>query len=350
MSAHSIGSSQTTEPASSPQDYDAEVINHTQAIEVPSEDEAIDDNDEDWVDESEDTGSSSPILHEEQPAPVFPHDFGYRGLLLDALDKGNGSCLFLWCLFPHMVALLEESARHITVNCTVKDMSDGEIRVEMMKMLMAVPEQLLRSVIRGSVAHDLYNGAIRSRDNQYPVDTGGVYVVALSIDMRNGCFLTSSEIRTLIDYIDKYVDAWDKWADANKTWNSADKRHRDFISQIDNIYGKPNTNGQPKYISGLAGRQGVVAMKDMFERMVLEDDMDSPLTQSPLMVGCNGAKTTTIQDRAECHKNVRSTTKTYALTLAIIQHMRLKCKVHVLTVLPTWCLNQLPLARSSSVT
>jgi hypothetical protein len=281
-----------------------------------------------------------------EPTDRIPLLSGLRRDMLIALESYRGSYLGICKMLDRVAADLEANQTFIPVSRTVDALRSAGSAYT---LLHAIPPDLLASIIRGTVAYDFLRGGPKPK--QYSKKTGGTYVVAISVEGRRGEFMSPPEMNVLAANIDKYVAAYDDFAGNGNKWDDGSNvslAFKRFVSLVDRQHGNARPDASPRFIERPANREATIELARMFRRRAsAAAGSDKPQIQSPLMVGCNGAVNTVIEDRVKAHdqrSGLAHTTRTWALTLCLMSFVGLVPVVTSVAVLPTWERKQLPLS------
>lgn len=298
------------------------------------------------------------------PTAEMPLMKGIRAKLVQALDQDK-SLFEVTLMMSDVVKDLEKVrvSSGFAINATVACFEEGAPMMQMASLLHYVNVKLLRSIIAGTLAYDLYQDADLGTKCQYSDSKSpGTYVVSLSILGRQGKFLNTRELSSLANSVDKYAESARLWVKNKGSWNDQDRAHVDakkFIKDVDSQLGRADPDGEPRFGPSNGAIEKLSELAKMFRRRV-NLSLDIPnqgrthQIQAPVMVGCTGE---TIAKRTEAHEpqwsdvnplqpasgSLQSTTKTWALTLSLLQRMSLKPVVVHVAALPFFNPGDLPL-------
>lgn len=163
----------------------------------------------------------------------------------------------------------------------------------------AIPRPALESVVLGTVAHDYYGNRGQRREN-YKDKTGfGIYAIGLTVEKRDGAWLTANELKVLIGNMKRYVQGYDHW-ETHRGYpkTTQHKASWEFVLDVDNRIGAidPKTRRelgpQPRFCTSDGGRSGVQDLVRTLDKMAEESLKvdragDTKLTQTPLYIGCS---------------------------------------------------------------
>lgn len=163
----------------------------------------------------------------------------------------------------------------------------------------AIPRQALESVVLGTVAYD-YHGKRGHKREQYKDRAGfGIYAIGLTVDKRDGAWLTANELKILAGNLKKYVEGYDDWTAHRGRPKTAQHRESwEFVLDVDNRIGaidpkKWRESGpQLRFCASDDGRSGMRDLIRTLEHMVEESLKvdpagDTHLVQTPLYIGCS---------------------------------------------------------------
>ncbi|KAI1375739.1 hypothetical protein F4677DRAFT_445903 [Hypoxylon crocopeplum] len=198
-------------------------------------------------------------------------------------------------------------------------------RREMCVLLHAIPKDLLRSLILGTVAFDFSQSP---KPASYAVDGPGAYVAAMTISGRSGKWLSRNEIAELIQKLDKYVAAYEAWkTHCGQPKGAIDTDLDSYAKMVDSQYGARDANKTEEL--RFANDDAVAKIR--------------PFTSSPLYVGCSkdmGTLTTAFDP----NNGLGDTNKLWSLVCSVLQFIGKTPLVVVVPVIRTWTREQLPLA------
>lgn len=168
---------------------------------------------------------------------------GLRLEMLQALESDD-SCFTLAGMMPRLRA--EAQLHGPELRCTAKASVLKDERCDMFLLLHHVRREVLRSVIRGTLAWDMCQtrglGVWRTDDRTLP----GAYVTSIAVKGRQGAFLTGNELRRLQSDVLLHAQAADHWF-----------RHRSGSTPI--CRGSPTRwttgSGGPRGARGRGGRR-----------------------------------------------------------------------------------------------
>lgn len=164
-------------------------------------------------------------------------------------------------------------------------------------ILQAIPRDMLKSIVLGTVAWDYYPRPGNALRNHYrkPTKGGyGIYVFGLAVDGRDGKWLTANELDRLVGDLKRYVRGYERWRDLDGVWSDAsidDVELRDFITEVDTQLRNPQTaQDGPRYLMKEHGREGMLDLIKSLQRRVdksleINPAGDTPLIQTPIYTG-----------------------------------------------------------------
>lgn len=198
------------------------------------------------------------------------------------------------------------------------------------QVFLSIPRQMLESIVLGTVAWDYDNSRGHARDNYKEQEGFGIYVIGLSVQGRDGAWLTARELTRLVVKLERYLRGFEAW-DANKQWVAGAEDLRDFVAQIDNEFGIYNKNA-PRFVTSSGGLE---SMKDLVKSLKerankslgMSANGDEPLIQSPLYVGMSVEP----KQRMPQHSldvgltgTLKGSSKSYGLVCSLMKRMNRK--------------------------
>ncbi|KAK1495356.1 hypothetical protein CTAM01_08485 [Colletotrichum tamarilloi] len=140
------------------------------------------------------------------PSSKTPLMDGVRVDMLKVLERGDSLYELTLC-FPDIANELIAAGMPKQPDCTIAQLRLDHVRDwETTEVLHIIPRDLLRSIIKGTVAMDF--GSNRPHDYDEDSNEAGIYVIAVSVDGRDGRFLDWSELGELITTLQTYADAY----------------------------------------------------------------------------------------------------------------------------------------------
>ncbi|KAL0475837.1 hypothetical protein QR685DRAFT_550376 [Neurospora intermedia] len=217
-------------------------------------------------------------------------------------------------------------------------------------LLHSIPRQVLESLMLRTVAYEHYHSGNTPYGHGYEFGHHpGAYVVAISIEGRQGGFLTGKELRTLYLDIERYVRCHDHIENAKAKRARPDPAALAFIEDVDTKYGQ--NDGHPKPIARFVqakSRQNVLMLVDALKRahaaaMAADPSGDSVTIQSPCYVGCTGSllRRMAMYVPGPNKSSLTRVSKLYALTMSLIAMQNLQPRSHFIAAIRTWQVGQL---------
>ncbi|TDZ14410.1 hypothetical protein Cob_v012670 [Colletotrichum orbiculare MAFF 240422] len=284
------------------------------------------------------------------PTARMPLMDGVRAALMETLDRGD-SFYTLSLLFEKVAA--EFSLKAPKLRRTIEQFElDPENQWMMIKLMHMIPRELLRSIIQGTVAYDDQRwtrpgAAGQGTLAEYSHDGPGIYVIALSVNNRNGEFLSWDEMQIFLGQLEGYIDAYDIMATKQINARSQDDRFKVYAARfIEKQFRKPNDDGPLFFISSDSGASSARLLLASFRRrapLQPPDDPKVPQYQSPLYVGCSEELSKDLEDHT-LNQSLASINKLLGLTVSIMQAMDLEPIITKKVAIKTWLPDQLPAA------
>lgn len=290
----------------------------------------------------------SPILG---PTAEIPLLEGPRLDMVKALRKGDS----YWDLtrsFPDIICRLSGLSGTIDCRRTILVLENIEDEASTAwAVLHAVPRNVMASIVLGTVAYDF--NKTHHRPSTYSDRGPGVYAIGISVNGRDGKWLTAKELRKLVRELLRYRDAYLAWKEhQGNPVTVQDTELHDFVMQVDNMVGQSKTAGNPpRFVHDDAGEDLLASMigsfTERFETSLrLDPAGDKPMAQSPIYVGCsNDLETRVPQHKCKPVKSSMAlSNKAMTLTLAMMSFIDREGATTARTVLRTWKNNQLAVA------
>ncbi|ROV91577.1 hypothetical protein VPNG_09714 [Cytospora leucostoma] len=161
----------------------------------------------------------------------------------------------------------------------------------------AIPRDMLKSIVLGTVAWDYYPRASRTPPGCYktPKKRGyGIYVFGLAVEGRDGKWLTANELNRLIKDLRTYVLGYDMYMSNGGAWPNtslARVETRDLVAEVDSqlIEHRTLVTG-PRFVASEHGRQGLVDLIASLQRradksLEINPAGETPLIQTPIYTG-----------------------------------------------------------------
>ncbi|KAJ0108282.1 uncharacterized protein J7T55_005259 [Diaporthe amygdali] len=305
---------------------------------------------------------AAPVAVTYTPTAEMPLMKGIRAELVEALDK-NESLFEVTLMLGDVVKDLERVRGKVSIGKTLECFEEGVPLLQMASLLHYVNVKLLRSIIAGTLAYDLYQDQDLGANCQYNENCSpGTYVVSLSIKGREGKFLNIKELRALADWVDEYAEGAETWNSNDRTWDDQDPLHiaaRDFIKDVDSRAGRADPDVEPRFGPTTEAIKRLRELARMFRRRAdmpldVQNRGETYQIQAPVMVGCTAE---TIAEGTKAHvpqctdvnslypaaNSLQNTTKTWALTVSLLYYMDLEPDIVHVAALPFFNPNDLPL-------
>lgn len=136
---------------------------------------------------------------------------GIRAELVQALDESK-SLFEVMLMMEGVVEDLKQVRGDVNINETLQNFQEGAPMMQMATLLHYVNVKLLKSIVAGTLAFDLYQADGLDASCQYDDEaSAGTYVVSLSIEGRQGRFLNYHELGQLAGYIEMYAEYASMW-------------------------------------------------------------------------------------------------------------------------------------------
>lgn len=194
-------------------------------------------------------------------------------------------------------------------------------------LFLAIPRQMLESIVLGTVAWD-YHPSRGARRDQYGEHSGfGIYAIGLSVSGRYGAWMTATELEVLIRNLERYMEGYDAWKDNGQAWAPGDVVLQEFVASIDSKYGL-HKDKAPRFVSSTSGKEGMEDLVRSLKRRVegslrCDPTGTTPLIQSPLYVGLS----TELRNRLLDHRidiggngTLKRSNKAYGLMLSLMKY------------------------------
>ncbi|KAM0224050.1 hypothetical protein ACHAQD_002415 [Fusarium lateritium] len=229
----------------------------------------------------------------------------------------------------------------------------------MCELLHSIPIEVVQSIVKNTVAYDDHNESFpcfKMPGRSDPEEIPGVYVIAISINHRNGRFLNIREMERVVDDMKKYIlgyqahvqyegDVAEKGIPfAKKNLSSEQDLALRHLHSVDKHAGGFDTS-DPIFITKEEEIPRIKALLKTF-RSMCNHDLDPTgsvrMIQSPLYVGCS--KNLAERTKRYSQTSLKGINKPLGLTLAILRRQKLPYTLHTRVVIRTWKKDQLPLA------
>ncbi|KAJ3952325.1 hypothetical protein N0V92_011231 [Colletotrichum tropicale] len=286
--------------------------------------------------------------------PQIPLMTGNRAKMLQTLDQ-NKSLYSLSLHFEGIVEELEKLAKKPARTIIDFKIDSAANKWRMIHLLHAIPRDLLRSIICGTLAYDSTN----ARVEEYSKNGPGIYVIGICINRNTvnrtipnapaGSFLKWDEIAVLITHLEGYIEAYEIYQ--SKRLRSQDDRELVRIAiAIDRTYKRSlNLSGHERtlYIENDGQAENVKALirgfKERMPASTATRDRETAQHQSPLYVGCSDHVDSRLT-RYNLSTDLSGINKLLALTVSVINFMGLSPKLVRKVALRTWEPDQLAAA------
>lgn len=313
--------------------------------------------------------SGPPTIMNTLPAPVaataqIPLLSGARSKLAQALKDG-ASYFELALLFePTLVKYLRAQKTYaLDLEDCCRYLEEAKRGAgDMFELFYTIPRKALESIVLGTVAYDVSNTVHGpgSEGMSYEIKGCGIYVVGISINGRNGEFLTGNELQELADNLDKYILGCRMGAGVHngileRSRLTQDQQNAiDFAVEVDKTYGTwvhvVDRKWKPRYL--LPNDRHNSRMSALLrslqararEAKRLDPTGQTRTIQSPLYVGCSSK----MQERVEAYvprtdiKSAFSKANTlYALTMSLLRRQGLHPVPKIISAVRTWKGSQL---------
>lgn len=267
---------------------------------------------------------------------------GFRAELVQALDESK-SLFEVNLMMEGVVDDLKKVRGDVNINESLQNFQEGVPMMQMATLLHYMNVKLLRSIVAGTLAFDLYQADDLDASCQYDDEaSAGTYVVSLSIEGRQGRFLNYHELGQLAGHIETYAEYASMWVRNDHAWNYLDARHlvaRSFIEEVDNKASQADADSKPLFGATASAVQKLEELARMFDRRAdptldVQNGGQTHQVQAPLMVGCTTEK---IAKEAKAHYpqwaqgnprvpaagSLQSTMNTWGLTVSLIYYLKL---------------------------
>ncbi|KAM0268932.1 hypothetical protein ACHAPA_004532 [Fusarium lateritium] len=229
----------------------------------------------------------------------------------------------------------------------------------MCELLHSIPIEVVQSIVKNTVAYDDHNESFpyfKMPGRSDPEEIPSVYVIAISINHRNGRFLNIREIERVVNDMKKYIlgyqahiqyegDVTEKGIPfAKKNLSSEQDLALRHLHSVDKHAGGFDTS-DPIFITKEEEIPRIKALLKTF-RSICNHNLDPTgsvrMIQSPLYIGCS--KNLTERTKRYSQTSLKGINKPLGLTLAILRRQKLPYTLHTRVVIQTWKKDQLPLA------
>ncbi|KAJ0301739.1 hypothetical protein COL516b_007716 [Colletotrichum fioriniae] len=279
------------------------------------------------------------------PSSKTPLMEGVRVDMLKVLDRGD-SLYELTLRFPDIANELIAAGMPKQPDCTIAQLRlDHSSNWETTEVLHIIPRDLLRSIIKGTVAMDF--GPNRPHDYDEDSTAAGIYVIAVSIDGGDGRFLNWSELGELIMILQNYADVYTLHKRGTPK-NMAELVKISVAKEIDLAVNGQWTDTKTRFICNDTQHQHVLAFIENLQRRrapmfpgVVEAAVHQE--QCPLYVGCS-TKLNGRLPKYSLSTNLDGINNLLGLLISALRHMDSEPAITRRVVMKTWKRSQLPVA------
>ncbi|KAI8260206.1 hypothetical protein K4K58_002110 [Colletotrichum sp. SAR11_239] len=275
-----------------------------------------------------------------------------RESMLTALER-NDSLYELSLCFPDLVNDLISANMPWPPHDTIRQLgNDHNADWTSLELLHAVPRKLLTAIVRGTVAYDCENKAIRGYEKKKDgAPDAGIYVIGIYLKNRNYKFLTYDEITTITRELESYIDAYRICKNGGPK-NTGEEAKVQAAVDIDGAYDKSIVTDIQSVtrLRFIDSSGGVEKMRCLVaglrrRRRPLQHVADGQIHQhqSPLYVGCSTKLQQRLKDYSTTNR-MDSINKPLALLMCALKKAGLEPEFTQRVVLKTWQPAQLPTA------
>ncbi|KAI0109723.1 hypothetical protein F4814DRAFT_376932 [Daldinia grandis] len=282
---------------------------------------------------------------------------GLAKQLVEGLDNGDA----LETLFPLVVGMAGEwrNQTAVPISKTIGAFeNDGEEAYGHLRVLFhTFNRKTLRSLLLGTLPHDLYDKDSPKWENIYSPGGPGAYVVSISIEDRRGAFLSRNETEKLISRLRDYKAGCVAWCEreaedalSQEGLSPAQKSALSKALSIDNMIlsdtdkwlaGDEYT--QPRCLEENIGNMDELIA--MFGRRVdAQFDEEVHQISCPVHVGCGRRVPSRLLQHNPDHSSMSQSSNTLKLLVSCILHIGLQPVVHTVPMVMVWEEFQVPLA------
>ncbi|KAI2779028.1 hypothetical protein F4815DRAFT_475894 [Daldinia loculata] len=275
--------------------------------------------------------------------------------IVESLDNGAA----LESVFPMVVDMAKEWREQSVVpsSKTIEAFEDkgGEAYNDLRILFHTLDRKTLRSLLLGTLPHDLYDKDSPNWENIYNQDGPGTYVVGISIEDRRGSFLSRNEIEQIIGCLRDYKTAWEAWDEIKDAFSQdqlsrAQKSALNKALAIDNVmlfdkdkWQVGDDYTQPRCSKGKIGNlDELIAM--LGRRMDASFDGEVHQLSCPVYVGCGRRVPSRLLQHNPDYSNMSRSSNTLKLLVSCIRYIGLKPIVHTIPMVMVWEESQIPLA------
>ncbi|KAI0846194.1 hypothetical protein F5Y00DRAFT_254742 [Daldinia vernicosa] len=232
----------------------------------------------------------------------------------------------------------------------------GEVRNNLRLLFHTLHRKTLRSLLLGTLPHDLYDKDSPNWENIYSQNGPGTYLVGISIEDRRGAFLSRNEIEQVVDYLREYKAAWEAWLEI-EIEESFSQDHLSHVQKsalnralaIDNVmlpekdkWRVGDDYTKPRCAKGkISNLDEFIAM--LSRRVDAQFDGEAYQIACPTYVGCGHRVSSRLQHNPDYSSMSRSP-NTLKLLISCIRYLGLKPIVHTIPMVMVWEEVQIPLA------
>lgn len=294
------------------------------------------------------------------PSAEIPHLSVFNQTCAQLLQQGRSLLAVMRTALPVLLAELRArcgNGEDVRFKGLVKMLDGMSIGSTAGLLLHAIPRKVLESLILHTVAYDHCQSRNRDYGHGYKFDSNdqGVYVVGISIEGRDGKFLTGNELGTLSRKMQEYVDCSNQVRGALDRNRVPDPNAKKLVESVDAVFGEAPDGTPSRFVPSTRAADAARELIRTLERAHrAATDMDASgntqTIQSPCYVGCSedlwGRKNMyNVSGSRKSKKTALSqVSKLYGLTVSLLVKMRLPPRAHFVTVLRTWEPNQIQVA------
>ncbi|KAI1138011.1 hypothetical protein F5Y05DRAFT_418922 [Hypoxylon sp. FL0543] len=282
------------------------------------------------------------------PDEQVPLLTGRRLEMFQALEE-HDSYYELSLIFPSLADDVVELAKNIpgSNKAELEILADRHSNERAMFMLLhAIPKDLLKSLILGTVAFDFLSSTTPPK--HYDSEGAGAYVAAMAIEGRNGKWLSRIDVRDLRKNLNKYIRAYLAWK--THRGNPSKPDHVElcaFARNVDNQFGSREAS-KPEDMRFI-NDDSIMKINSFIRSLDRRSDPSLPGSDlvyqisSPLYVGC--AKN--MKNRATVYQpesGLKQANKLWSLVCCMLGYMGKTPIVKVVPVVRIWNKADLPRA------
>ncbi|KAF3063587.1 hypothetical protein GL218_01145 [Daldinia childiae] len=230
---------------------------------------------------------------------------------------------------------------------------DRQIRV----LFHTFNRKTLRSLLLGTLPHDLYDKDSPNWENVYDQSGPGTYVVGVSIEGRHGAFLSRNEIEKLVGRLQDYRDGWEAWQEIERedsfSQDDLSRAQKSAIQKaltIDNVMLSDDDKWQltdeftqPRCAGGnISNLDELIAM--LGRRVDARFDGEVHQISCPAYVGYDHRVPSKMQQHNPDYSSMAQSSNTLKLLISCIRYMGLNPIVHTVPMVMVWEESDVPLA------